>query len=135
MKIQIRRNMFETNSSSVHSLIMCDWDEWEKWETGLTYFNFYTEKFEDAEIIEAKIKAEFEQYLTEEGIIFKGEDAETEKFAAFDDFELEWERDNETYNSSDFFEYASNGFETFVQYHNTKNGDQVVAFGFFGQDG
>ena len=135
MKIQIRSNMFETNSSSVHSLIMCDWGEWEKWETGLTYFNFYTEKFEDTEIIEAKIKAEFEQYLTEEGIIFKGEDAETEKFAAFDDFELEWERDNETYSSSDFFEYVCNYCETFAQHHTTKNGDEVVAFGFFGRDG
>ena len=34
MKKQIRRGVFETNSSSVHSLTMCSSDEYEKWEIG-----------------------------------------------------------------------------------------------------
>ena len=34
MKKQIRRGVFETNSSSVHSLTMCSSDEYEKWENG-----------------------------------------------------------------------------------------------------
>lgn len=31
MKKQIRYEVFETNSSSVHSLTMCSSDEYEKW--------------------------------------------------------------------------------------------------------
>lgn len=32
MKKQIRRGVFETNSSSCHSLTMCSEKEYEKWE-------------------------------------------------------------------------------------------------------
>ena len=34
MKRQIRRGVFETNSSSVHSLTMCSGEEYKKWENG-----------------------------------------------------------------------------------------------------
>ena len=34
MKKQIRRGVFETNSSSVHSLTMCTGEEYKKWESG-----------------------------------------------------------------------------------------------------
>ena len=32
--IQIRRNLFETNSSSTHSITMCTKSDYEKWEKG-----------------------------------------------------------------------------------------------------
>ena len=38
MKIQIRRNVFETNSSSVHSITMCSKDDFEKWKNSDYYF-------------------------------------------------------------------------------------------------
>ncbi len=34
MKIQIRRSLFETNSSSIHSLTMCSDSDYEKWKSG-----------------------------------------------------------------------------------------------------
>ena len=34
MKIKIRRGVFETNSSSVHSLVMCTDDDYNKWKRG-----------------------------------------------------------------------------------------------------
>lgn len=34
MKIKIRRGVFETNSSSVHSLVMCTDDDYYKWKKG-----------------------------------------------------------------------------------------------------
>ena len=34
MKRQIRRGVFETNSSSTHSITMCSNKEYEKWENG-----------------------------------------------------------------------------------------------------
>ena len=34
MKIQIRTGLFETNSSSVHSLVMVSGNDYEKWKKG-----------------------------------------------------------------------------------------------------
>ena len=34
MKREVRRGVFETNSSSVHSLTMCSGEEYKKWENG-----------------------------------------------------------------------------------------------------
>lgn len=33
MKMQIRQGVFETNSSSVHSLTMCSSEEYKKWSS------------------------------------------------------------------------------------------------------
>jgi len=35
MKRQIRRSVFETNSSSTHSITMCSNTDFEKWENGV----------------------------------------------------------------------------------------------------
>lgn len=37
--VQIRLNCFETNSSSTHSLIICDDKTWKKFMTGKLYYN------------------------------------------------------------------------------------------------
>ena len=34
MKVQIRSSVFETNSSSVHSVTMCNKIDWEAWQQG-----------------------------------------------------------------------------------------------------
>ena len=36
--IQIRKNVFETNSSSTHSLVMAVASEFDKWESGEYYY-------------------------------------------------------------------------------------------------
>lgn len=40
MKRVIRRGVFETNSSSVHSLTMCSDEEWKAWERGKLVFDY-----------------------------------------------------------------------------------------------
>lgn len=47
MKEVIRRGIFETNSSSVHSLTMCSDDEYTKWRNGEVYYDRWGEKFVD----------------------------------------------------------------------------------------
>lgn len=37
MKTQIRKGTFETNSSSVHSLVMCNKSDYDKWEQGKVF--------------------------------------------------------------------------------------------------
>ncbi|MBP5784214.1 MAG: hypothetical protein J6W16_01345 [Methanobrevibacter sp.] len=44
--IQVRNNLFETNSSSTHSLVMCKDEDFEKFKNGETCLNVYEETFE-----------------------------------------------------------------------------------------
>ena len=39
MKRQIRRGVYETNSSSTHSLTMCSKEEFEQWKNGELLFD------------------------------------------------------------------------------------------------
>lgn len=43
--IQLRTKVFETNSSSTHSINICTESEWSDWKNGKTLFNPYTGKF------------------------------------------------------------------------------------------
>lgn len=45
MKIQIRQGVFETNSSSCHSLTVCDIEDYELWEDGIYLFNENKQEF------------------------------------------------------------------------------------------
>ena len=42
--INIRYGLFETNSSSVHSMTLLTQDEYEKWESGNYYIDLYEGK-------------------------------------------------------------------------------------------
>lgn len=69
MKEVIRRGIFETNSSSVHSITMCSDDEYNKWKNGELYFDRYAKEFvEKSEEIEKEREeaAKYTQYLTYE---------------------------------------------------------------------
>lgn len=101
MKEVIRRGIFETNSSSVHSLTMCSDDEYSKWRKGELYFDRYTKEFvEKSEETENERNDEgtYTQYLT-----------------------------YEEFNDWDYIEY-----ETFDKSYETKNGETVHAFGYYG---
>lgn len=39
MKIQVRRGVFETNSSSVHSLCICSEDDYDRFKNGELFYN------------------------------------------------------------------------------------------------
>lgn len=41
--IQIRQSLFETNSSSTHSLTMCTDSDFQKWKDGNLIFDYYDE--------------------------------------------------------------------------------------------
>lgn len=67
MKEAIRRGMFETNSSSVHSLTMCSDDEYSKWKNGEAYFDRYARQIvESTEEIEKEREnnGRYSEYLT-----------------------------------------------------------------------
>ena len=48
MKVKIRKGVFETNSSSTHSMTICTKKEWSDWIDGLVYFDTDMHRFEPA---------------------------------------------------------------------------------------
>ena len=70
--IKIRNGVFETNSSSVHSLCIVSEDEFDKWKKEKLIYDYYNEELVDAS------KAE--------------EDDDEYRYYTFDDFFHNWER-------------------------------------------
>ena len=50
MKIQIRTGLFETNSSSVHSLVMVSGNDYEKWKNGELVYDRMDDKLIPVEV-------------------------------------------------------------------------------------
>ena len=117
MKKQIRRSVFETNSSSVHSLTMCSGEEYEKWENGEVLFWKWKDKFctKDEIIAELKKNSWLSKYD------WNDEDIVNDIFA-----------DEGIKTCEEFFE--NDWYETFRYTHTTPSGDKVVAFGYYGHD-
>lgn len=109
--------MFETNSSSTHSITMCSKDDYDGWQKGEIYLDAYnSELLSKDEALDAV--AEYTGLSVEE--INDCDDKATlfleSKVYSFSAF-----KDDYTY-------------EHFKDEFTTKNGETVVAFGYYGQD-
>ena len=112
MKIQIRRSLFETNSSSIHSLTMCSDTDYEKWKSGEYVFDYYNDKLIP---LTNKIKKEIEENKIEDD--------------DYDDYD-----DKQYLTFNDFFESEFIKYELFSKTFTTENGEVVHAFGYYGND-
>lgn len=123
--IQIRRGVFETNSSSTHSITICSESEFDKWKNGKVYFNdsYYS-----------SLKGEG-QWLTKEeairAIISSG----------YPPKENPYDMDSETldnllsdeYNIYTYYNYFNDyDYEHYAEDYRTEHGDDIVAFGYYG---
>lgn len=62
MKTSIRRNVFETNSSSTHSITICSKQEFEDWKNGKLVYDSYGEKlFSKNDVVN---KDDYEDFMT-----------------------------------------------------------------------
>lgn len=124
MKTNIRRNVFETNSSSIHSLTMVNEEEYNRWQRGEIYIdegdNFYTPE----EVLE-KVKKYCPEINSLEQISEYNEENDTNLL-----------REMRIYSFEDYWEYYEEEcyYEGFAKTFTTKNGDRVVAFGYSGSD-
>ena len=124
MKKQIRRGVFETNSSSVHSLTMCSSEEYEKWENGEFLYWSDEDKFGTREDIIEEMKNmrySWNNELRYPNVNWEDEDEVNDIFY-----------DEGIKTCEEFFD--NEYYETFEQYYTTPNGDKVVAFGYYGSD-
>lgn len=115
----IRIGVFETNSSSTHSLTICSKAEFEAWQNGDVLFSIDSEKFMTME----EIKLEWEK------------DTKDSKKNGYSYSEtLEEYMEENRFVKADEYEDSVNQ-ETFEQHYKTNSGDEIVAFGYYGFDG
>jgi len=109
MKINIRKNVFETNSSSVHNLCIVSKEEFEEYKKGELIYDNCDEKL-------VKPTDELRMALKKQEA---GEELSDDEEDLLSDFQ--------TYENLGRDEY-----ETFEENYKTKNGDEIVAFGYHG---
>lgn len=137
MKRQVRCGVFETNSSSTHSLTMCSEQQYEDWKAGKILFNCWNDKFVDNYQLTTSQMADAER------------DYENEKLKYWKDWkDLSDEEKNDYYvhyaikyglkssGCQTFKEWNEDySLETFVDRYTSESGDKIVAFGKYGYDG
>lgn len=152
----VRANVFETNSSSTHSITMCLESEYEKWKNGELYYIEANEDFvtpEQAKEIlrEMTLESRFDykynsgdkkSTYTYKGITVdydnKSQLLTKENLAEITDEDIE-EYVNENFDRYEmpckFDEYWDNlEYETYHTSYTTKSGEVVTAFGYYGND-
>ena len=133
MKRQIRRGVFETNSSSIHSLTMCMKSDYSRWtEDNLFLFTGFGWCYPDDNKPQ---KNHF--YTKEEAIAFE----KLSKYPPSEDFDwndedavMEMLHDNEWYDFDYWDDYYGSEYETFEENLTTPSGDEIIAFGYYGHD-
>lgn len=147
-KLQIRQGLFETNSSSTHTITIVDAEDFENWENGKVWYNEDEDKFLPVdEAIEENIKTIESDYIESDEKLpesFKEKYRELKNLEEAleeteDDFEfdldyddLRWEYEG-FYISHDFWrDVVTDEYEDFDESYTTKHGDKVVAFGYYG---
>lgn len=123
MKIQIRKSVFETNSSSVHTMVMCDKSDYDAWMKDKMMFN-----------------PDLEQFLTNESakeynkLVIEGTKIYEKDFYNYDDYIKEvneLKRDGAMYLTADeYFDlYVPEDFEDYSGIYK-----DVAVFGYYGED-
>ena len=134
MRCSIRYNLFETNSSSTHSLVICSRDEFEKWKNGKLFLNTYTHKFKSFDFFtDAQLEDAKENYIKtmNEYMKFWQDLTEDERKKYCFQFLKDTGIIDEDYESYD--EYMTDtSLETFAEQYTSKSGDNIVVFGRYG---
>lgn len=137
---QIRKNVFETNSSSTHTLAICTEDEYKDWQDGKLLFNKWNETFIKNSIkITKQDKKEAEEHYTKcKGKYYKDwselTDAEKEEYIynhvsqqrkQEEDSLSNYEGSSLTYQ--EFMQDCNNdGLQTEVSHYTSPSGDKLV---------
>ena len=123
---QIRRNVFETNSSSTHSIAICIKSEFDKWVNGEL---FYKDGYSSDTIPNGLITKEQAIEHIKSKKYYSGE---------FDDIEeMDDEDIYEIFREYSIYDYEHWGYdyEGDVTHYTTPNGEEIVAVCYYGFDG
>lgn len=121
MRRQIRYHVFETNSSSVHSLTMCTKAEYDKWSDGEVWFDSYRKKFIEPFSPEEKYAGDIKNYYDN----YNGN---------VDDMISDFMHEDDIWQSPEEYFDSRESCEPFEEYYTTPGGEEIVAFGYAGWD-
>ena len=119
----IRRNVFETNSSSTHSIAFATKSEFEKWRNGeLLYKDSWRDKSRFMTKDEAIVDIKSSKYYN----------GELDNISAISEEEL-----YDVFRENDIYDYDNWGYnhETDVNHYTTPGGEEIVAICYYGYDG
>lgn len=147
--INIRKGVFETNSSSVHSLILCTADDYRAWVLGDKLLNIYY----DDDWAWKHWDSENDEYVettagTPPRFVTPEEAARYDKYYPYPEMEEDtWGysiefidkdgeyRDRKFLTFEEYQKIYTWNFETFDDSCITPSGEEVIGFGYFGRDG
>ena len=134
-KIQIRQGVFETNSSSTHSITMCESSSFKKWMDGELYINFNKEGDEQFLLTDVAKKWNKDFILNNHDKITwftkeNYEDYETDELG----YVIDCEYARYCYISYNQWCNIYNCYEIYSNDYETKSGDKITAFGYYGHD-
>ena len=124
---QIRKGVFETNSSSTHSITICSGKDYEAWQNGELYWARYSDRLVPKEEFEEK----FKKWMNERYPDVDDETLETERPTYIEEFCEE----EEFLTAEQYDDQIGSYYEEFQTSYTTESGEEVVAFGYYGYDG
>lgn len=152
--INIRRNLFETNSSSVHSITMCEKDEFNAWVEGKLFFceangKFYTRDemikyIKRYNLIENQFEYDYNSGTFKyNGEIYNNKDRFeiADKFADIisdedaEEFYENFKNYNPDFTPLNYEDYKDSVYEEYEMFESeyvTKSGITIIAFGYYG---
>ena len=133
---KIRYCVFETNSSSVHSLIMCNDDEYKRFMNNELFYSRWSDKFISRKEALDKLYAEVRADETFRHVFNLPERFSRAKIDSIPIEELGPYLDAEVYilTSDYLFNNGDFEYETYDDEYTTANGEVIHAFGYYGHD-
>ena len=111
---KIRKSVFETNSSSTHSMCVCPTDEFNQFVDGGMLYNYNEDQLIPLIVVQEEYKKDTGDQMIDP-VKFK-----------------KWCK-NRDYSNYDDFGYGE--YETFDESYTSKSGDEITIFGFYGYNG
>ena len=136
---QVRSGVFETNSSSTHSLTICTEEEFEKWQHEEMLLDTYNDKLvKNAPLTEEEKLDAQENYNFNKRAYWKDWEqlSDEEKKSWYDKYSMNVHRQNsyqfKTY--SDWYD-SYDSLERYSRHYTSPSGDRLVIFGKYGYNG
>lgn len=132
--LQVRQGVFETNSSSTHSITIASQSDFDKWKNGEVYLNdeWWSDEINDPNKNKTFLTVDEAVNLVKARDDVCGDD-DTVDYDSMDI--LEKKRKIEGYGIYTFEEYFwNNWLETYEEHYTTEHGEDIVAFGYYGYD-
>lgn len=133
---QVRCGVFETNSSSTHSLTICTLEEFEKWKRGELLFNYWNDCFEKSvELSEQQKQSAQAHYNDTKETYWKDWEqlSDVEMKSWYTKYYNTYLRYNNHDNLQTYDQWLKDyDLERYEQSYTSPSGDKLVAFGKYG---